>query len=66
VANTCTTGELGGVGSCIVLYPGIRNSRKSVTFTVNSLTKAGFTYASGSNHDVDGGSNGTTIKVNKP
>ncbi len=66
VANTCTTGELGGVGTCIVLYPGIRNSRKSVTFTVNSLTKAGFTYASGSNHDVDGGSNGTTIKVNKP
>jgi hypothetical protein len=66
VANTCTTGELGGNGTCIVLYPAISNKRKSVSFSVNSLTKAGFTYAGGSNHDVDGGSNGTTIKVNKP
>ena len=66
VANTCTSGDLGGFGTCIVLYPSISNKRKSVTFSVNSLTKAGYTYASGNNHDVDGGSDGTTIKVNKP
>ena len=65
-ANTCTTGELGGVGTCIVLYPGISNRRKSVTFSVNSLTMPFGTYVSADNHDVDGGSNGTTIKVNKP
>lgn len=65
-ANTCTTGDLGGNGTCIVLYPGINNKKKSVTFSVSSLTKALYTYASGSNHDPDGGSNGTSIKVNKP
>jgi len=65
-SNTCTTGDLGGNGTCIVLYPGISNKKKSVTFSVSSLTKSLYTYASGSNHDTDGGSNGTTIKVNKP
>ena len=65
-SNTCTTGDLGGNGTCIVLFPSIRKNRPSVTFTVNSLTKTGYTYASGSNHDVDGGSNGTSIKVNRP
>ena len=65
-ANTCTTGELGGNGTCIVLYPGLSTKRKSVTFSVSSLTKALYNYASGSNHDPDGSSNGTTIKVNRP
>ena len=65
-ANTCTTGELGGNGTCIVLYPAISNKRKTVSFSVGSLTKALFTYASGSNHDPDGSSNGTSIKVNRP
>jgi len=65
-SNTCTTGELGGNGTCIMLYPSISLKRKLVSFTVNSVTKSLFTYASSSNHDVDGGSNGTTIKVNRP
>ena len=65
-SNTCTTGELGGNGTCIMLYPSISLKRKTVSFTVNSLTKSLFTYSSSSNHDVDGGSNGTTIKVNRP
>ena len=65
-SNTCTTGELGGNGTCIMLYPGISTRRKSVSFTVNSLSKSLYTYASSSNHDVDGGSNGTSIKVNRP
>jgi len=65
-SNTCTTGELGGNGTCIMLFPGISKKRRSVTFTVNSLTKTGYTYASASNHDPDGSSNGTSIKVNRP
>jgi hypothetical protein len=65
-SNTCTTGDLGGNGTCIVLYPGINNKKRSVTFSVSSLTKSLYTYASGSNHDPDGGSNGTSIKVTKP
>ena len=28
-SDTCTTGDGGGIGTCIVLYPGIR--KKSVT-----------------------------------
>ena len=63
-ANTCTTGDLGGNGTCIVLFPSLR--AKSVSFTVNSVTMAGRTYAATSNHDSDGSSNGTTIKVNRP
>lgn len=64
--NTCTTGDLGGDGSCIVLFPGIRKRVKSVTFTVTRLTKTGETYDSGGNHDDDGSSNGTSITVNTP
>ena len=63
-ANTCTTGDLGGNGTCIVLAPSLR--KKSVTYTVTSVTMAGKTYQSGSNHDPDGGSNGTAITVTKP
>jgi threonine dehydratase len=66
MATTDALSVLGGFGTCIVLYPSISNKRKSATFSVSSLTKAGYVYASGSNHDPDGGSNGTTIKVNKP
>jgi len=65
-SNECTTGELGGNGTCIMLYPSISNRRKFVTFTVNSLTKASYTYDSAANHDVDGGSDGTTIRVSRP
>jgi hypothetical protein len=65
-SDTCTTGELGGNGTCIMLFPSLRTSVKSVTFTVGSVTMAGKTYASGSNHDPDGDSNGTSIKVNRP
>ncbi len=66
-ANTCTTGELGGNGTCIVLFPGLsKRSVKSVTFTVSSVTMTGRTYLSTGNHDPDGSSNGTAVKVNRP
>jgi CARDB protein len=65
-SNTCTTGDLGGNGTCIVLFPGLRRTVKTVIFTVTSVTMAGNAYVQSSNHDADGSSNGTSIKVNRP
>src|SRR6266511_2957060 len=65
-ANTCTSGDLGGNGTCVVLFPGLKKNGRGVTFTVSSVTLAGRTYDHLQNHDVDGSSNGTSIKVNRP
>src|SRR4029453_351615 len=66
-SDTCTTGELGGNGTCIFLAPSLSpRSKTSVLFTVSSVTMTGKTYQSSANHDPDGSSNGTTIKVNRP
>lgn len=65
-SDTCTTGELGGNGSCIFLFPSLKRSVKSVTFTVTSVTKPGQSYKPGENHDDDGSSNGTSVTVNRP
>jgi len=65
-SNTCTTGDLGGNGTCVVVFPSLRRSVTSVNMTVVSVTLAGRTYVRTDNHDPDGDSNGTTIKVNRP
>jgi len=65
-SNTCTTGDLGGNGTCIVLFPSLKRSVTFVNFTVVSVTLAGRTYDRTLNHDVDGSSNGTTVRVNRP
>lgn len=65
-SDECTTGELGGNGTCIFLYPSIKKNLKSVKFTVNSVTINGQTYSSSDNHDPEGDSNGTTITVKRP
>lgn len=65
-ADTCTSGELGGTGTCIVLFPNLRRGTKSVTFTVSSVTIAGMTYRPAQNHDPDGSSNGSAQQVNRP
>lgn len=65
-SDTCTTGDLGGNGTCIFLFPGLKKSVKSVTFTVTGVTMSGQIYVQGQNHDEDGSSNGTAIRVNKP
>ena len=65
-SDTCTTGELGGNGTCIVLYPSLKRSVLFVNMTVVSVTLAGRTYDRFLNHDPDGSSNGTTIRVNRP
>ena len=38
----------------------------SLTFTVTSLSKGGFTYSPAANHDPDPDSNGNFIQVNQP
>jgi hypothetical protein len=65
-SDTCTSGDLGGNGTCIVLFPSLKKGTKSVTFTVTSVTMSGKTYAAASNHDPDGSSNGTSIQVKRP
>jgi hypothetical protein len=59
---SCTTGA-GGACAVTVTVP---VGTPSVTFTVTNVTKAGFTYDPGANHDPDGDSDGTTIVVNSP
>jgi hypothetical protein len=65
-SNTCTTGDLGGNGTCIVLFPSISRSYKDVIFAVSSVTYPGSTYRQIQNHDPDGSSNGTGQKVLRP
>jgi hypothetical protein len=60
---SCTTGSN---GQCSVNKSNIRNAKKSVTFTVNNVTRTNYTYAAASNHDPDGNSNGIKIIVSKP
>ncbi len=64
-SDECTTGNLGGNGTCIVLYPSISRKQGAVTFTVTGVTMPGKTYDAAANHDPDGDSNGTSITVVK-
>jgi len=64
-SDVCTTGDLGGNGSCIMLYPAIPRWRSVVTFTVTSVVMPNMTYNAALNHDPDGDSNGTSITVSK-
>ena len=59
---TCTTGT---GGSCS-LHRDLARTRASIVFSVLGLTRSGYTYQSGGNHDPDGDSNGTTIIVTRP
>jgi hypothetical protein len=52
-------------GTCTVTKSGIRKKSSTATFTVSSVSHSALTYASGSNHDPDGDSNGTAITVAK-
>ena len=65
-SDQCTTGDLGGNGTCIVLFPSVGKSTKNVRFTVTSVTMPGRTYQPTQNHDPDGSSNGTAQVVSRP
>ena len=62
-SRSCTTS---GSGTCQISVSNLRKRDASVTFTVTGITASGATYTSGSNHDVDGGTNGTVIVIAKP
>ena len=58
----CVTGE---AGTCTVTLS-LPITTGLVSFGMSSLTATGYVYRSGSNHDPDGSSNGTTIFVRRP
>ena len=60
--RTCTTVASGVCEVSVVVGDAV----PSLTFTVTNLSKAGFSYDAGANHDPDPDSNGTTIVVNQP
>ena len=60
---SCTTNSS---GTCSVSLSNLAGTTTSVTFTVNSLSRAGYAYTPINNHDDDGSSNGTTIIIRKP
>ena len=62
-SGSCTTNSS---GQCTINKNRLRNNISSVTFTMTSVTLAGYTYSAGANHDPDGDSNGTVINVQQP
>ena len=60
--RACTT-TAGGTCEVSVM---VSDSVPSLTFTVTGLSKGGFSYDPGANHDPDTDSNGTVIVVNQP
>ena len=76
VANALVLGSWSegytGIGSCTTDASGtctistgetIRRAEESVVFTVSNVARSGSTYSPGDNHDPDGESDGTTIRV---
>lgn len=55
-----------GSGQCSVVSNTLKANASSATFTINNVTLSGSSYASGSNHDPEGDSNGTVITVSQP
>jgi hypothetical protein len=62
-SRNCTTNA---GGTCQISISNLRKRDASVTFTVTGITASGRTYAAGSNHDVDGGTNGTSVVITRP
>ncbi|MEZ4709405.1 MAG: S8 family serine peptidase [Caldilineaceae bacterium] len=62
-SSSCTTN---GSGQCTMNKNRLRNNVTSVTLTITNITRSGYTYSAGDNHDADGDSNGTVINVLHP
>jgi hypothetical protein len=60
--SSCTTNSS---GVCSVSKTKIPSSTTAITFTVTNASASGYSYTSSANHDVDGGSNGTSITINR-
>jgi hypothetical protein len=61
-SSNCVTN---GSGQCTIISDDFKNNVANVTFTVTSVSLAGYTYQPGDNHDPDGDSNGTAIVIYK-
>jgi len=61
-ASGATSGATGPAGT-VTFTTGNMRGGTSVTFAVNDVTLSGATYSATSNHDPDGGSDGTRITV---
>jgi hypothetical protein len=60
---SCTTKNN---GTCTVQVSRLGSAVGSVTFTVTSVSRSGWTYDPAANHDPDGSSDGTSIVVLRP
>jgi hypothetical protein len=58
----CSTG---GKGTCSITSDSLPTSLTAVTFSVTGISHATLVYHAGANHDVDGGTNGTTITMSR-
>lgn len=58
--GACTTTAS---GQCVLTKSNIRKATASVTFNVTHASRAPFVYAPGANHDADGDSTGTSVRV---
>lgn len=63
VNGSCTTNAN---GMCSLLSGTAAPGSRSITFTVDSISRASMTYWAASNHDPDGDSDGTRITVRRP
>jgi hypothetical protein len=61
--GSCTTN---GVGQCTLSNAAIPKKIGSITFTAVETTHPAALYRSADNHDPDGVSTGTTVRVRKP
>jgi PKD repeat protein len=61
-SGSCTTGSR---GTCTVSASGLALGTTSVTFNVADVVKSGTSYDAAKNHDVDSGTNGSTITVTR-
>lgn len=61
--RSCTTN---GSGTCVVSIRKVPTTVNSITFTVDNVIHASYTYDQTANHDPDGDSDGTVITVVKP
>ncbi len=61
--GSCTTGASGW---CTLIKSNLKSDTTSVTFIVDNVTHATFSYNSGDNHDPDSDSDGTSIILLSP
>ena len=62
-SSTCTTNA---AGFCTVSTGTINVKKGAATFSIGSVSHAGYNYLPSANHDVDGGSSGSSISVSPP